>query len=359
MTTALDRIVRLNSRYYVLGYYPNDARRDGRFHKIEVRAKRPGLRVTARKGYVSPRPPNTDELRALERDRERGRGRAGVAKTSNELRDVLSQPLQRNGLTMTVQAAPFKGAARQASVALAIEVDASRLHFSEQPNKTFADGIELSMFAVDERGRQRGGNFYQFNLALRPDTFERVRGSIVRLNPRIDLPPGRYQLRVGVRESGAGEMGSVFQDVQVPDYDARGLGMSGLLVTHEGARQEFSPQPDEQLPSGALPAPATSRRTFRRSAVLSVYAEIYDNSSSRDTERVEVTTALVGEDGNAAFSSREMLTPAADKSTRMPITKQIPLQEVRPGRYVLRVEGRRLGGGTTPVLRETALTVVP
>ena len=165
------------------------------------------------------------------------------AQTSNELREILNQPLQRNGLTLAVHAAPFKGAARQASVAVAIEVDAARLHFSEQPNKTFADGLELSLFALDERGRQQGGSFYQFNLALRPDTYERVRGSIVRMNPRIALPPGRYQLRVGVRETGAGEMGSVFHDLQVPDYNASGLAMSGLLVTDQAARQQFSAQP--------------------------------------------------------------------------------------------------------------------
>ena len=139
-------------------------------------------------------------------------------------------------MTLTVHTAPFKGPAKEASVAVAIEVDASRLQFTEQPNKTFADGVELSLFALDERGRQLGGTFFQFNLALRPETYERVRGSIVRLNPRIALPPGRYQLRVGVRETGAGEMGSVFADVQVPDYSARGLAMSGLLLTDEAAR---------------------------------------------------------------------------------------------------------------------------
>ena len=360
VSTALDRIVRLNSRYYVLGYYPKDARRDGRFHKIEVRTKRPGLRVTARKGYVSPRTPSADELRAQERERERGRGRAGTAQTSNELREILTQPLQRNGLTMTVQAAPFKGSARQASVALAIEIDAGRLHFSEQPNKTFVDGIELSMFALDERGRQHGGNFYQFNLTLRPETFARVRGSIVRVNPRIDLPPGRYQLRVGVRESGAGEMGSVFHDIQVPDYNERSLAMSGLLVTDGAAGREFSPQPDDQLPAGVLPAPATSRRTFSRNDVLSVFAEIYDNSSSRDPRRIEVTSALVGEDGNATFSSRETLTSgtAGEKGARIPVSKQLPLKDVRPGRYVLRVEARLLTGSNA-IVRETPMTVVP
>ena len=39
LSNSLNRIVKLNSTYYVLGYYPKDARRDGRFHKIEVRVK--------------------------------------------------------------------------------------------------------------------------------------------------------------------------------------------------------------------------------------------------------------------------------------------------------------------------------
>jgi VWFA-related protein len=360
LTTALNRIVRLNSTYYVLGYYPKDAKRDGRFHKIEVRVKRPGLRVSARKGYVSPRVISAEEQARRERELDRGRGRAGSAQTSNELREILNQPLQRNGLTMTVHTAPFKGPAREASVAVAIEVDASRLQFTELPNKTLADGMEVSLFALDERGRQHGGNFYQFNLTLRPETYERVRGSIVRLNPRIALPPGRYQLRVGVRETGAGEMGSVFSDLRVPDYSARGLAMSGLLLTDDAARLQFSPQPDDQLPAGTLPGPATSRRNFDRNSVISAYAEVYDTGASRDSRRIEVTTTLVGEDGSAAFSSRESLAGASAevKSSRIPIAKQIALKDVRPGRYVLRIEARLLGGGANPVARETPVTVL-
>lgn len=361
LTASLNHIVRLNSTYYVLGYYPKDARRDGRFHKIEVRLKRPGLRVSARKGYVSPRIVSADDQARRERELDRGRGRSGTVQTSNELREILNQPLQRNGLTLTVHTAPFKGPAKDASVAVAIEVDASRLHFTEMPNKTFADGVELSLYALDERGRQHGGNFFQFNLALRPETYERVRGSVVRLNPRIALPPGRYQLRVGVRETGAGEMGTVFADLQVPDYNARGMAMSGLLLTDDAARQQFSAQPDDQLPSGTLPAPATSRRSFNQSAVVHAFAELYDTGTSREARRIEVVTTLVGEDGNAAFSSRETVGGAtADvKSSRVPIAKQIPLKDVRPGRYVLRLEARLLGGGVPPIVRETPLTVIP
>ena len=182
-------------------------------------------------------------------------------------------------------------------------------HFTEQPNKTFADGIELSLFALDERGHQHGGKFYQFNLALRPDTYERVRGSIVRMNPRIALPPGRYQLRVGVRETGAGEMGSVFYDLQVPDYTAHGLTMSGLLLTRRGrstAVHAAARRPDAgRNAAGARHEPPHVRQQ-RRAAAL--FAEIYDSVVvSRRAQRIEVITTLVGEDGVAAFSSRESL----------------------------------------------------
>ena len=45
---AFDRIVAENSSYYMLGFYSTNDRRDGRYRKIEVRVKRPGLRVRSR-----------------------------------------------------------------------------------------------------------------------------------------------------------------------------------------------------------------------------------------------------------------------------------------------------------------------
>jgi hypothetical protein len=50
---------------------------------------------------------------------------------------------------------------------------------------------------------------------------------------------------------------------------------------------------------------------------------------------------------------------AASEGARIPIAKQIPLKDMRPGRYVLRAEARLLGGGANPVMRETTLTVMP
>jgi len=51
----LERIQNLTGCYYVLGYYI-DEKWDGKYHKIKVKASRPGCKVHAQKGYFNPKP---------------------------------------------------------------------------------------------------------------------------------------------------------------------------------------------------------------------------------------------------------------------------------------------------------------
>jgi VWFA-related protein len=362
-----ERIVRATSTYYVLGYYPVENRRDGAFHKIEVRVKRPGLRVTARKGYASPRGRTRDEAPAVERKppvrAESAPGAPAAPQTSAELREVLSSPLQQSGVTLSVQAAPFRSKSKEASVAVAVEIDGSRLRFEPAANNAQHDDLELSFFALDDKGKPHQGTAYNLNLTLRPDTYERVKSAGLRVNPRIALAPGRYQVRIGVRESGAGELGSVFYDLDVPDFTKNGLTMSGLLVTAPSARQLITPEPDPVVPASLLPGPATSRREFQQADVLSVFAEVYDNT--RESRRdVEVVTTLLAETGTEVFKSTQGLGADADrnsKSNTYQYSTSIPLKSLQPGRYLLRTEvsPRIAAGDTTRVSRETLITVVP
>lgn len=56
LDVAFSQIAADLSQQYVLSYYPNDDKRDGRFRTISLTiAKRPGLRVRARKGYYPPK----------------------------------------------------------------------------------------------------------------------------------------------------------------------------------------------------------------------------------------------------------------------------------------------------------------
>jgi VWFA-related protein len=364
LTEAFDRIVQANSRYYVLGYYPPTHPRDGRFHKIEVKVKQPGLRVTARRGYASARGRTLEERKRDEEARRlRAARRPDADKTSAELRDVLGSPMQQSGLTFTVQAAPFKHTQKEASVALAIEIDGGRLQFAPPNEKgLLANKIELSLFSLSEQGKAMAGTRSELDLTLRPETRDRVKAHGVRVNPRINLAPGRYQVRIGARDTVEGLTGSVFYDLIVPDFRKEKLMIGGLLITAASVQQTPSIQPDPVV-AKVLPAAATSKRQFPQGDNLALYTELYDNITSRQARRVEVAVRLLSETGTEVYASKEELANGAGTEKPWEIfgyAKQLSLKDVAPGRYVLRVEARvPADNDVKPVSRETLITVIP
>ena len=112
--TAFERIVRDNSTYYVLAYYPPTGKA-GKFHKIEVKVNRPGVVVRARQGYATPKAPAAGAECARDRcGRRQGDVRSSATRSTARSRSADS--------TMRVFAAPFKGSAANASVLLGVEL---------------------------------------------------------------------------------------------------------------------------------------------------------------------------------------------------------------------------------------------
>ena len=179
----------------------------------------------------------------------------------------------------------------------------------------------------------------------------------------MTLEPGRYQIRVGARETVGSRVGTVFYDLLVPDFRKDPLMLSGVLITAASAQSAMTAMPDPAAPK-VLPGPAISRRTFARNDTVTVFAEIYDNSSSRQPRQIDTTVALVAESGQEVFRARDSVsnpsTPAGTgddgRWSTYGLTRDIPLKDFAPGRYLLKVEvGAR--GSSTPVVRETVITV--
>jgi VWFA-related protein len=341
--TAFARIVEDNSSYYVLGYYAKDPRRDGRFRAIEVRVSRPGLQVRARKGYVAPK----------------GRpaaARPANADTSAELHAALESPVPMSGVPVSVVASPLKGKGSRVSVALALEVGGERLRFRDTGG-VFEGDIEVAVLAVDDGGKVRDGGRDLLNLRLKPETHARVVRQGVRIMRRLDVPPGRYQLRIGVRDSGSGSVGSVLYDLDVPDFARAPLAMSGLLITSASASRVPTANPDEEL-QAVMPASPTARREFPRTDTLSVFTEVYDNQT-RTPHRVSIRSRVLSDSGTVVFTSEEERSSAELKGAAGGYghTATIPLAQLAPGRYVLRVEARTLLADGPAATREIEFRV--
>jgi len=91
---GLRQIVRDSSAYYLLGYTSTLDQPDGRFHKINVRVKRPGLQVRARPGYLA--------LTATEAERALTPKKAGPPPAVTEaLATLAANTQQRRNLTRT------------------------------------------------------------------------------------------------------------------------------------------------------------------------------------------------------------------------------------------------------------------
>jgi VWFA-related protein len=342
-STAFQRIVDENSSYYVLGYYPTNDRRDGSFRKIEVKVSRPGMEVRARRGYVASKgkPPAA-------------KGFLAKTGTPPVLAEALNSPIQVGGLAVSVFAAPLRGAAPKATIALVTQLGPLKgIAFAEKDGK-FTNKLELSVIAVDPQGKVQGGTRDAVDLSLRPETYVRAQEFGFRIQSRFEIPPGRYQVRVAVKEAG-GKVGSVHYDMVVPEFAKEPLSMSGLVVTATTAGNVPTAGEIPEL-KGMLRAPPTAARVFSGRDQLEVLAEVYDTQAQRHS--VDITSSLRASDGRVAFSTSE--TRKSDelggKTGGYGYTAVVPLSGLEPGLYVLRVEAKSTLAGASAV-RETMVRI--
>ena len=338
--TAYQRIVEDNSSYYVLAYYPPDPR-PGRFHKIDVRVTRPGLTVRARRAYVTPK--KMDAVTT-----------ASKSPTPPEVREALDSPLPVSGLTMHVFLSPFKGAAPNASVLLGVELRGRDMQLNQN------DTVTLSYIAVDVNGKIRGGNTDSLTMTnLKPETRSRIEQTGLRLLNRMDLPPGKYQVRVAAHDSAAGKVGAVQYDLDVPDFIKMPFSVSGLVLTSVAGSAVPTARPDDQL-KVVLPGPPVALRTFPQNDEIVLFAEVYDNAGN-SPHKVDITSTVTADEGNVMFKTDETRDSSDLGGQRggYGYTARVPLKDLAPGRYVLKVEARSRLGQTAPVSREVEFTVEP
>ncbi len=222
--------------YYLVAFTPAASSTNGKLHRVEVKVARPGVSVRTRSGYITG---------------ETGEGSRAAANTS-ETAGIVGGVLPRTDVPLSVSAAPFAvpGSAEKAAVAitLGVQQDAASGRGRQGPRPGGQRRLRSKRTFGELRDQDR-----QRQPARRWQRRPRYE-----LLSRLPLKPGRYEVRVGI-EGGGARAASVYTYVDVPDFAAVPLSLSGAVLSDRTGESRRT----EGRVRGSLPAGADDQTSIR------------------------------------------------------------------------------------------------
>ncbi|MEP6916043.1 MAG: VWA domain-containing protein [Acidobacteriota bacterium] len=207
---AFARVQRDMSAYYILGYSSSNATKDGRFRRIQVRLKRGDYRVEARAGYYADR----DFTHTNRTDREA------------QLDEQMFAAVSATDLPVMVTGGWFRLSADRYYVPVALTVPGSQV-----PVANDKDPVSLDVLGMvrDERNFPVGR--FRETLKLPPGTGTTLAGKQVLYQSGVTLPPGRFSVKVVVRENTTGRIGSFEAPIVVPELKQSAMKVSSVVLS--------------------------------------------------------------------------------------------------------------------------------
>lgn len=234
----LKKMVKELSAYYLLGYTSTVTARDGRFHPIQVRVKRPNVEIKARKGYWAL---TEDEARAMSAAPKPG-PTTEVANALEELASVV-EPSTRKATSYLLASA--KGTGEQSRVTLVWEIRAA----AQDPADKVSQIAATITTAV-------GDEVYKGTLSADPAA--RQAGKVT-----FDAPPGTLKLRM-VSQNARGQR--VEQDdftYDVGDFTSARAQISTPMLFRARTARDIA-----QLRGGVQGIPESGRQFSRTERLL-------------------------------------------------------------------------------------------
>ena len=309
--TRFEEIFADASAYYLLGYTPAREFADGKFHRIDVKVTRKGMRVTARRGYWAP---TAKEATPEEPSAPAEPGLAAAL-------SALSNPKAARPVDVWIGASR----APDARTRLAITWEAAAMRDGKTPVRLVVERLAgHGPSAVGEDKHVIGGaNANEPRVAV------------------IDAAPnGALSLRFTAETADGGIVDQWDQSVEVPAFDLAALALSTPRFLR--ARSAFEAQ---AMRAGNDPPPAASRQ-FRPTDRVWVEVECYAPGEVPAT----LSARLLNGKGE----------PLADLSVPAPVAGKtrlsLPLSSLAPSTYVLRLDAR---SGDRDVQQRSAFRIVP
>ena len=187
------------ANYYTLGYYPEGAHWDGKFHNIEIKLNREGLKARHRSGYFAV---DVAQSSASETPQQRAHH------AYEELRSALADPLPATQITFRVHI-PAIVAAPKPQVQIQFLVDTSAISFDPIENGVHHCNLDFMVAAVSPDGKIIASDGHTIDARLTADQFAQMNQDGLPFTMQLPLAPAQYSLRMAVRDNRTGLIGTL------------------------------------------------------------------------------------------------------------------------------------------------------
>lgn len=271
---AFERVEKDMSAYYLIGYQTSSIAKDGRYHRIQVKLKKPGLKVDARQGYYAAR----DFAHTASADR------------ATEMQDQLysTDALAATDLPVLVSASYFRLAPDKYYVPISTVVPGSALPPPAEKDK---DKVQLDILGLvkDEQGRPVGQ--IQQTFKLPPGSIGSLTSRQILYETPLTLPPGHFSVKVVVRENTTGLMGTFEAPVIVPDLKQTPLKLSSVILATQRQPATGKTADNPLVKNGEQLLPDITH-IVGKDQTMYFYYEVYDPTQSDNAPDVRTSLAF-------------------------------------------------------------------
>ena len=183
---------------YYLTYSTAPHKPDDRYHHIKLEVSRPGLKLTYRNGYFTPK----EELTFQRRKKE-------------DILEAIQAPGDFNEIPIALGYNCDPDDDVHYDVSFLATADIRHLHFLEEDSR-HRNVINLVVAAFDENGHYIDGLEKSIDFRLSDESYENLRSEGLRMKVTFKLTFGRYRIKTVVREGVQGRMGSLTRMIEVP-----------------------------------------------------------------------------------------------------------------------------------------------
>jgi VWFA-related protein len=218
MGESFQKMLEANVVSYALAYYPPKGGDPAKFRKITVRLKNhPEYGVRAQKGYLPPELPKADAVAATPRERM--------------LKEIMA-PLPATALDVSAAAYFLEREGDDAQVTLRVHMGGDRLSYAVSGEDRLLRCEVVALF-IDKDGTVAHTVAETMTATLTPAQLAEARRIGYRYTRRLNLKPGLYQVRVGMREMGSELLGTTSAWVEIPNLSDGRVALSSLFVGAE------------------------------------------------------------------------------------------------------------------------------